>query len=417
MPTLLLGTLLLSSCSLEKHLAKVSTRIEQDYAATRTWNELPVRTISWAQALAMVDRNNAELLRAKSQIEQADRDTLSVYTDMVPGMSYYGYMTRSINELSNQFSADELSSQVNVTFSMPAWTQVPYRVYSSKARAFAAIKAREGKRREIISKLYQQVRSREVAEKLDRLQASTPGIPSDRKEQLSKNDRQTAYWQALSTALGNHEARWTILPESMPRIEWDQYADKLDKLDPLVVCQFAMRLEQARLSQYGVALRYLPTINTSLYSPSLFSSSGGTYSGTFLSGEDTRLNLSISYTADTHLNIWNQYKRSKADYEQAQREVAANLLDHKNKVATLKKSMAEYEQWKQFMHKKLAYVSQRLAPTAEAYLNQQKELYEMQRELLNQENAAIESEAAIALEYGLPGETPLPSGRSISPNR
>ncbi len=45
--------------------------------------------------------------------------------------------------------------------------------------------------------------------------------------------------------------------------------------------QHALKLEQARLAQYGVAMDYLPTINTSMYSPSLFSSTEGTYSGTF----------------------------------------------------------------------------------------------------------------------------------------
>ena len=175
----------------------------------------------------------------------------------------------------------------------------------------------------------------------------------------------------------------------------------MDKLDDLVVCMYAMRLEQARLAQYQTALQYLPTINTSLYSPSLFSSSGGTYQGTFLSGEDTRLNLSLSYSLDTKLSTWNSYKRSKDQYEKAKREVTTGIIEHKNKLSTLKASVREYNNWRSYMEKRIDYLLRQPSSTAEELIARDRAVYDMKKELINQEKTAVESEAAMVLEYGL----------------
>ena len=393
---------ILSGCSLEDHIADVSAKVQQDYAEVKTWDALPLRVISWQQALAMMKQSNAELLDADSAIRKAERDTISVYTDMIPGLSYYGYFTRSINTLSDSISAEDLSSRINMTFSIPTLTQVPYRVYAAQATAYAAIKAKEGKMRELESKLYKAVRMRELENRIKEHSAKAPEKRENSQAQLLAEDN-TEYWKDIATLLGNYEARWQILPSSAPRMNLARYSKKLNTLDPLVVCNFAMELERARMAQYSVALRYLPTINTGLYSPSLFSSSGGTYQGTFLSGEETRINLSVSYNLDTKLHNWNQYEMNKDRYEATKRKVLVDMIDHKDKMQKLRKSIAEYNNWRQYMHKRMDFVRQTPINSSAAFLEKEKALHDMEAELLNQEKMAIETEAAIALEYGLPG--------------
>lgn len=175
----------------------------------------------------------------------------------------------------------------------------------------------------------------------------------------------------------------------------------MTRLDDLVVCQYVLRLEQARLSQYSIALRYLPTINTSLYSPSLFSSSGGTYQGSFLNGEDTRINLSLSYSLDTRMSNWYNFRNSKDNYEKVCREVAVGIAEHKNKLMTLQNSVREYFNWRSYMHKRIAYIENSPTESAEELIQRNKTIYEMKRELLRQELQAVESESAVVLEYGL----------------
>lgn len=399
----LLSVALLSSCSIEQRLDIASAGIHKQFADARSWDELPLRVISWEQAVAMMLRNNAAIKDAQSSIDEAERESLSIYTDMIPGLSYYGHFTRSINQLSNSVSAKDLNSDINITFSIPTLTQVPYRVYAAKATTYAAIKSKEGKERELISKLYSLVRTRGIDLELRELQNINPDL-TEQDRLMSKQTVLTEdaeHWKQIAELLGDYSARWQILPSSAPRVNFSRYMNRMNNLDELVVCAYALRLEQARLAQYQVALRYLPTINTSLYSPSLFSSSGGTYEGTFLDGENTKLNLSLSYSLDTHLSVWNSYKRNKDNYEKAKREVAVGIIEHKNKLATLKASVREYHNWKSYMEKRIDYLKKQPVNTADALITRDRTVYEMQRELLMQERAAVESEAAVLLEYGL----------------
>lgn len=402
---LLALTMGLTGCSLSRHLERVSAGIESEYASMRPWEQMPLRTISWQQAVAMLRRNNVDLLRSKQAVARAQRDTMSVYTDMIPGVSYYGYFTESLKEIGDSFSTSDMSSNVNVTFSLPALTQVPYRVYAAQATAFAAMKAQEGKERELISQMYRLVRLRELRNRQERLAKQSPEGATAVAPMQQEGEGETSHWEEMARLLGNQEARWSILPETMPRVCWEEMRSRMNRLDPLVVCQFAMKLEQSRLAQYGIALKYLPTINMSLYSPSLFSSSGGTYQGTFLSTEDTRINLSISYSLDTTLSNWDNYKNSQENYELTRRTVSSELLAHRNKIVTLRRSVDEYETWKRYMKKRMDYLRNMPIETGEEYLSRASLLRDMEKELISQEIQAVESEAAVVLEYGMPGSS------------
>ncbi len=404
-PVVILATaIFLCGCSVKRHVARVMARVDTMYDRTPEWEKLPERSITWDQALSMMKKNNLQLRDAEDAIRQAERDSLSVYTDMIPGLSYYSYITRSISRLTEPVESNEMSTTINMTFSMPALTQVPYRVYSAKIRTIAAIKAKEGRFREAVSQLYKKVREREVETEKRQLNENTQENETQaiRQEKLKQNDDDRQYWRDVARLIGDHGARWKILPESMPHIRWEDYEQRLDKLSELVVCQFAMRLEQARMAQYSVALNYLPTINTSLYSPSLFSSSGGTYQGTFLDKDDTRINMNISYRLDTELYTWDTYQRSKARYEREKLKVADELIDHRTKVQKLRASMNEYNNWKGFMTKNIAYLRSQSPATAEEFVERSRRILSMQNELLDQETSSIESEAALVLEYGMP---------------
>ena len=402
---IMLGLACMCSCSIKRHLARAEARVEGMYAETKDWDKLPIRSITWQQAVSLLMKHNPSVLEVEDQIRQAERESLSVYTEMVPGLSYYGYITRSLSELTGAVNSDELSHSVNVTFGMPALTQVPYRVYSAKIRTIAAIKAREGRCREAISRLYKLVREREINLKMRELDRHAPDDAVKPERRIGKGvEEEGQYWRGVSRLLGRNDARWNILPESMPHIQWQTYEKRLDRLSELVTCQFVMRLEQARMAQYSVALNYLPTINTSIYSPSLFSSSGGIYQGAFLNMDDTRLNLSISYSVDTKLYQWYNYKQSKERYEREKMKLVDEMIDHRDRIQKIRASMNEYHNWRSFMLKNIDYFNTRTVATADEYINRSSSIYSMRRELLEQEKNSIESEAALVLEYGMPDE-------------
>ena len=103
----LLSCALLNNCSLEQRLDTVAANIHRQFEDAESWDKLPLRVISWEQAIAMMMRCNASVKDAQSMIEEAERESLSVYTDMIPGLSYYGYFTKSIEQLSNNVSAND----------------------------------------------------------------------------------------------------------------------------------------------------------------------------------------------------------------------------------------------------------------------------------------------------------------------
>lgn len=399
-PLMIAALLLLQGCNLQQRLSSVEDEIEQQYADAQVWEKLPLRTISWNQAVAMMKRHNIEYLRAQQAIDKSERNELSVYTNSIPGVSYYAYINESLKGLTNNLNANDVIQNVNVSFYLPSLTRLPYNVYSAKVTTYANIKAREGVERELISKLYMRQRRLELDERKVALERR---MPDDKPDYLfeKEKDKEASKWSEIAKLLGDYSARWVVLSSSIPHFSWSKYRDFTGKLDQLVVCKFAMELEQARLRQYGVALSYLPTINTSIYSPSLFSSSGGTYSGTFLDTDDTKLNLSISYSFDINLRHWNTYRDSKEAYEIQRKDTAQKLVDYKQQLLTLRQSMDEYYAWRSFMRKRMDYLRTAPAANAEEFLNNEKTLLSMEKELLSQEESAIESEAALILQYGL----------------
>ena len=396
LPVCLFG---LQSCSLQERLDSVSADINQRYADVKTWEQLPIRTISWNQAVAMMKRNNIAYIQVQNTIERAEREEMGVYTDLIPGVSFYSYFTRSLGDMTRQVNGNDFASSVNITFYLPTLTQVPYRVYASQASTYAAHMALKGKERELIASLYTLQRKQQLSRRQAELDKQEPAATPD--YQPKKKEDLAAQWMEQATLLGDFSARWQILPSSVPQFRWSNYRPKTGKLDELVVCKFAMELEQARMQQYSIALNYLPSINLNLYSPSLFSSTGGTYSGTFLDKDDTRLNMGVYYALDTELHAWYSYRNSKESYELKQRETTARLIDLKQKLLTLRSSLDEYYAWRGFMNKRIEHLRTAPASNAAEFLENESTLRSMQQELIRQETSVIESEAALILQYGL----------------
>ncbi len=393
----------LVGCSIQERVSRTSEGIQQRFEEVKDWDALPLREISWEQALAMINQNNLDIRASRTAIDESKREELSVYTDLIPGVSIYGYLSDSIDNLVKASTEDDVKTNINITFNLPTLTQVPYRVYASKARTFAAEKALEGKQREMRVKLYRTLRQRELdleGRRIDKLSDANYKENSEDREQIRSSD--ATYWQAIASLLGDHDARWHVRPSTMPRVTWESYRHKVHRLDPLIVCEMALRVEEARLKQFDVALNYLPTINTSLSNPTLFSSTGGAYSGTFLDSGDTMLNLDLSYTLDTKLAYWNNYKSNKENFEKVCQTVLDELGERRVQLESLMRSVEAYEHWHSYMNKRIAFVTSNASASASSFVDKQKEIWQMKRELLSQERRALESEVALATEYDLP---------------
>ncbi|SEH86854.1 outer membrane efflux protein [Akkermansia glycaniphila] len=408
-PLLLFLCLGLWGCSISR---QIDERIETDSKAINElvakmprWEELPVRQITWQQAVDMVMKDNQEIRNLHTTIDSAERYARSIYTDLIPGVNLYSSMSQSVKELANAVTPDDISYNINILFNLPSISQLPYRVYEAQARVYAAKKNLEVKQRDLVSKLYKFIRTSELTRKADQLEREKIGL-EDREWKIgalqqSREDLDRTEWAELCTLLGNQDGRWVIIPETVPNLNWDHYKKACRHLDPLSVAVLAMGLEQVRMERYQTLMQYLPQLNMNLYSPSLFSSTGGTYGGTFLNSSDMTLNTNASLQLDTRLNIWNQYKTREEAYEAKKRELKFELMRRLTRVDQLMRSCKEFETWKSFMQKTVAHEAGFVPETGAEYLEQRKRNIEMRADVLDKEKKKVEGEAALISEYGL----------------
>lgn len=397
--------LLATGCSVSQRIEETGKEVVAVYESLPDWEQLPVKRITWNQAVAMAMENNIELRKARNTIKQARRNVRSVYTDMIPGINLYASMTEAVRDISYSPNSKNMSYNINMLFNLPSISQLPYRVYTAQAELFGTEKTYELKQREITAKIYQHVRNEQLETRLHELSllALPPedrGNESKIKEEEWRSSRIDA-WSKLSTLLGSQKARWEIIPETLPKLDQARYERECTHLDPLIVTQFAMQLEAARMRKYQILMNYLPQINMNLYSPSLFSSSGGTYGGTFLSSSDMQLNTYASLTIDTKLSNWDQFRTTQEEYEFAKEEMRSKLMDRRIQVGKVLKSCREFEIWKSVMAARIEFQARQPVVSAEELLQKRKTNIEMEREILNQEKRKIEGEAALLVEYGI----------------
>lgn len=398
-------SLLAAGCSVSQRIDKAGEEVVKVYDSLPDWEELPVKRITWNQAIDLAMEKNIELRRSRNSIKQAERNVRSVYTDLIPGFNLYATMTEAVRDISYSPNSENMTYNINVLFNLPSISQLPYRVYSAQAELFGIKKAYELKQREITAKIYQHVRNEEIDSQLHELdRASQTREERESTAQIKEEEWRTGRidaWSKLAALLGSQDARWEIIPETLPKLDQARYEREYVHLDPLVVTQYAMQLEAARMRKYQILMNYLPQINLNLYSPSLFSSTGGTYGGTFLDSSDMQLTTNASLSIDTKLTNWDQFRTAEEEFEFTKEEMRTKLMDRRIQVGKVLKSCREFEIWKSAIAARIDFQSKQPVSSAEELLEKRKTNIEMEREILNQEKRKIGGEAALMIEYGI----------------
>lgn len=127
--------------------------------------------------------------------------------------------------------------------------------------------------------------------------------------------------QGFAVLMGNMDAQWLVRPETMPRVDWRKYKSASRHLDLLVVTMVAMELEASRLQVLNAKMKFFPSVDINFYSPTLFSSTGGTYQGFFAGAGDMQVNMSLREELDTRLTSWFQYKTAKENHDLMQKRL------------------------------------------------------------------------------------------------
>ncbi len=273
-----------ASCSVDRHMEKKAGELMARMDAVPDWRQLPRKEISWHQALAMMMERNIDLKKSEQSLKTTKRSVVNVFTQIIPGVNLDWMLTKELSDLA-RVSAGDVEYNTNILFNMPSLTQIPFDYYSAKAAVYTAEKTLEMKKRELVARLYQQVLSYRNAQisynnQLSSLPYDDDGVQK-KKLDLERERNLNEISQGFAVLLGNMDARWLVNPETMPRLDWGRYRAASRQLDLLVVTMVAMELEASRLQVLNAKLKFFPSVDINFYSPTLFSSTGGTYGGFF----------------------------------------------------------------------------------------------------------------------------------------
>lgn len=384
---------------MERKTAELMNKVD----ALPDWEQLPKKEISWDQAMALMMEGNLDLKRTEQSLKTTKRAVVNVFTQIIPGVNLDWMLTKELSELT-RVTADDVEYNTNILFNMPSLTQVPFDYYSAKAAVYTAEKTLEMKKRELVSKLYRQVLAYQNARISYRNQLSSLPYDDDG-VQKRKIDRDwekglSEISQGFATLFGSMNARWLVKPETMPRLDWDRYRSASRRLDLLVVTMVAMELEGARLQVMNAKMKFFPSVDVNFYSPTLFSSTGGTYQGFFAGGGDMQVNMSLREELDTRLTAWFQYKSAKENHDLMLKRVLMDLQQRRIKVAALLESRRRFELWKKVLLKEIEFKKSRLSLSGDEYLEQRKDLKTMYENLDSEAAKNSEVEAALIMEYG-----------------
>lgn len=391
------------SCSLEKRIAKRTEEMTRQLAAEPSWSDRPAETITWDSAVDMAMKDNLQLKQGELAITNSEYRVQEVFTNFIPGVNLDALMSKDIKQIGS-LNVQDAQYRANILFNIPSITQIPYSYYSAKASLFQAKQSMIMKRREVISQLYKASRDYMLAR--ESYEMSLKSIPFDDDGKEKKKIQED--WEARSNALsstvaslvGNIEKRWVIQDDTVPRVDWSKYKSAATKLDDAVLSVMAMELEAARLNIIGIKMQYFPELNINFYSPSLFSSSGGTYGGFFSGSGDTTVDMTLSMRLDTRLSVWHQLKSAKASYEILSKEMRIRMIERMEKVKKLIASRDEFEQWGNHIRGRAKFLESVTPQNSEEYRKNRDEVSNMLKEVVNQETKNTDTEAALILEYG-----------------
>ncbi len=395
---------LLSSCSLSQRMESARDKLMAEYRAMPDWATLPSRPLSWARAVAMLE-NTPEMQQARNHVEKTRREKERVFRDFIPIVDLGYYFNSALLKSADNYGRNS-SFNVNVIFNLPSITRLPITHYTRSLAHFQAEWELKLKRRELQARLWQHFHEERLVTLQQQLEDAAPAaLEADSSLRHKTRELQNrTRTQELCRLLNDFSARWVPVSQTTPRINWRHYRKLAKTPDELTQIGMALKLETARLRKMGVALRYIPNVQTNFYSPTLFSVTGGNKQG-FLSGErDVRLNLNVYTQLDTRLDIWSEWAQAKADYHLVEKELTRQMHDYRNKMELLLDSWQTYDDWLQSTQDYIDFRRSQGVCDAAGVQALYAEDLQLQNELLEQAQKNLERECALIQEYGLPGE-------------
>lgn len=391
---------LASACHPIERVQSCGESLLAEYRELPDYEKIPVRVLSWQQALIMMEDSNIELQQARHNLEEAHDQEKRIWREMIPTVNFGQYYNRSL--FSNDVEAGAASSQLtyNVIFDLPSVMQLPMRKYTTALASFKAQKDIELKQRELTAKLYQLFRLAEFREKQQALEKSHLQQDSMRYDAYLQEERDE--WLQMAALLNDYSARWKLLPGDAPRVSLGDYLELLKAPSELTIVQMALQTEISRLQQLGVLMQFWPQVQIDFYSPTLFTSSGGQLGGFMKNGKDTRVNMNSYIMMDTQGQNAHAYKTARQNHDLLLQNLHRRMWEYKEKAAAVADSWRKYEEWEKAMENYHQFRMEHGAETPEELLSIHSDSVQLRQEMEEQSKLNLERICSLVQEYGIP---------------
>lgn len=400
----------LFSCQPMKRVQEQGDKLVSEYKALPDYESLPVRELSWQQALLLMQKNNLELRQAYNNLSEARYQEKKIWREWIPSLNFGQYYNRKLFPGGNGGIPNDSQLSYNVIFNFPSLMELPMRKYTTSLAVFKAQKDIELKQKELTAQLYHLFLLSDFRDRKRRLEQGE----KESEKGLTKPDTDAAErkdWLELSRLINDNSARWRLNGADVPRVSLEDYREALQAPSELSIVQMALQVEASRLQKLGILLQFWPQIHVDFYSPSLFNSSGGTLNGFMKTGKDTRVNMNMFIVMDTQGQNIQAYRTAKENHELLLKELRQKMWEYKEKTAALMNSWKQYESWRKAMTAYLQFRAEQGAETPQEVVQMHADSMQLQRELGEQELANMERICSLVQEYGFPSTQNQRKGR------
>ena len=321
--------LLLSACrSPEKQVNKRMDGIRVRWQTNLVWHEnLPVRTVDWPAALALLLDKNAKLRQARIDYANSVENYKQIYRELIPTLNARAGVQKKLASL-NTLSFDDVTFSADSFFNVPGLINYGARIYAGKLMVLRARTAYELAEREQVIELYRLFTGvQEQSVELQRLNIQRANVQTmsaidpftGRMMQTELQTRETGalkqsegVQQRASDLFGDYSYRWELLTNGMPQFHYDTAPLPLNDTNRVAQLQmklFALELEAAKITLTGIKMRYWPELNIFISGPPVYQRVSG--NERWWDASQVRGSADLYWQLDTRGYVSRQLKQTK----------------------------------------------------------------------------------------------------------
>jgi hypothetical protein len=249
---------------------------------------LPVRNLTWPEALDLLQERNLKLRRSRNDITNAIENVRQVFKDLLPTLNFRAGVSESIREITS-VGVDDVTFSIDSFFNIPGVVNMSTRLFGTKLALLRSQTVYELAVREQTLELYRafleaqehrevsaQIETEKLfAQAVQRADAiSGEALLRDITGRALAFEKETDALQSrISDLMGGREWRWNLITNGIPGFAYE--ASPLPLADTNRVAQLQMRLVSIEIAgawarEVGIKLQYWPEVNVFVTAPALY---------------------------------------------------------------------------------------------------------------------------------------------------